>query len=222
MTIGRLWKEGVKVAIHCRMFIQGGGNCTNYSGWCQLYKLYKYFGQMSITSSLMSNLWTTNTCLDELIYHRRYISSLVSLMGGSKNVNVNVEFLVIYFLLFTFEKQFEEGTLQQKVLVCLFYTNVCSAAIFVIVSTLNKTFSYLTFLTIPSYDPIFVSLSPRCIWRECLVFFLLLKCLLHVCLSGSFISMRNRWHCVHAEQNVLGARTLLHKMLMKIDYKRIF
>ena len=86
MTIGRLWKEGVKVAIHCRMFIQGGGNCTNYSGWCQLYKLYKYFWQMSITSSLMSNLWTTNTCLDELIYHRRYISSLVSLLGGSKNL----------------------------------------------------------------------------------------------------------------------------------------
>ena len=216
MTIGRLWKEGVKVAIHCRMFIQGVRNCTNYSGWCQLYKLYKYFGQMSITSSLMSNLWTTNTCLDELIYHRRYILSLVSLLGGSKNLCQCWISCYLLFIIHFWKNNLKKEHYSKK------YLSVCSAAIFVIVSTLNKTFSYLTFLTIPSYDPIFVSLSPRCIWRECLVFFLLLKCLLHVCLSGSFISMRNRWHCVHAEQNVLGARTLLHKMLIKIDYKRIF
>ena len=95
------------------------------------------------------------------------------------------------------------------------YLSVCSAAIFVIVSTLNKTFSYLTFLTIPSYDPIFVSLSPRCIWRECLVFFLLLKCLLHVCLSGSFISMRNRWHCVHWTKPIRGTDAASQNWLQK-------
>ena len=120
---------------------------------------------------------------------------------------------MLNFLLSTFyysllKKQFEEGTLQQKVLVCLFSCHICNCF-----NTEQNLFLFDLFNNPVLWSPIFVSLSPRCIWRESLVIFL--KCLLHVCLSGSFISMRNRWHCVHWTKPIRGTDAASQNWLQK-------